>query len=157
MRKCTRRLSARRGRMSFTMIFRKGFIKILTGIFSIFAGLTLNMSTFRPTAIRLPRIVGILLIVFTFDVALASTCCVTAMDCEPVESKMPNGADCPQDNDSSEYPSHNTCCLSCVVTIPVSQFPELNTVVHFFHSPLVYLNPSTGLEPPYRPPIQRLL
>jgi hypothetical protein len=112
-----------------------------------------DMTIFRRNAIWLPRIVFMLLVVFAIDVALASTCCPLPIDSAPVESTMPDGADCPQDKDSTDHPNHNACCLSCVFMLPDSLIPESATVIQSYYSPLVYLNPASGLTPPYRPPI----
>jgi hypothetical protein len=107
-----------------------------------------------------------MLLVFTLDVAVAATCCPLDMnmnmgtdmnmDAGDSESTMSDGEGCPQSDNDSGQMEHATCCLSCVVMLPAWQFPELDIVAQSFSSPLIYVNPSSGFEPPYRPPITHL-
>ncbi len=118
------------------------------------------MAALRAKSVWLPRIMAAMLLVFTIDVAVAASCCPlnTGMDADSaaVNSTMPDGAVCPQSENSSGQMGHDTCCLACVVMLPVWQLPVIDTVAQSFNSPLTYINPSAGLEPPYRPPIKHL-
>jgi hypothetical protein len=107
---------------------------------------------------------AVMLLVFTVDVAVAGTCCPLDMDmgtslgtdAAPVNSTMPAGENCPQSDDASGDMGHDACCLACVVMLPAWQFPEIDSAAQSFSSPLTYINPSSGFEPPYRPPITHL-
>ncbi len=118
------------------------------------------MAVFRAKSVWLPRIMAAVLLVFTIDVAVAASCCPLntgiETDSAAVSSTMPDGAACPQSDDASGQMGHNTCCLACVVMLPVWQLPVIDAVAQSFSASLTYINPSSGLEPPYRPPIKHL-
>ena len=118
------------------------------------------MAVFRAKSVWLPRIMAVMLLVFTIDVAVAATCCPldTGMEADSaaVNSTMPDGTECAQNDDSSGQMGHDTCCLACVVMLPVWNIPVIDTVAQSFNASLTYINPSAGLEPPYRPPIKHL-
>ncbi len=119
------------------------------------------MLVLRTKSVWLPRIMAAMLLVFTIDVAVAASCCPLnagiETDSAAVNSTMPDGAAaCPQSDDSSGQMGHDTCCLACVVMLPVWEIPVIDTVAQSFSSPFTYVDPSAGLEPPYRPPIKHL-
>lgn len=118
------------------------------------------MAVFREKSVWLPRIMAAMLLVFTIDVAVAATCCPLDAGMEAnsalVNPTMPDGTECPQNDDFSGQMGHDTCCLACVVMLPVWNIPVIDSVAQSFSSPLTYINPSAGLEPPYRPPIKHL-
>jgi len=124
------------------------------------------MAIFRSNAIWLPRIVAVLLLVFTIDVALAATCCplpigATGMtgvaESGPSDMMGQQGSDCPQGQDSSEHPEHNAYCLACIALVPNAQIPDLDFHSHSFVLLFVLNNAPPRIEHPFRPPINHLL
>jgi hypothetical protein len=124
------------------------------------------MAIFRSNAIWLPRIVAVLLLVFTIDAALAGSCCPLTMDTVnsphgttgltehgPADMTVAGDSGCPLEAATAEHPDHSACCLACVALVPTAEFPELEAASPSFDVSLVRTHLATRPDHLYRPPI----